>query len=600
VAGAAFFPFVLSPPRLMDDVDAVQAQIARNMLESGDWVTAHLNGVAYLEKAPLIYWIMAVSFKLFGVSDWAARLPLALANVALCWVTARFGQWGFGRKTGILAGLVSATCVGMFLFTRILIPDATLTLALTAALWAFLRLIEDGEPRPWLWTCILYGSLACGILLKGLIALVFPLGAAIFYLAFLGSGAVTCLRRLHLVPGILGLLLIAAPWHILATLRNPPHFAWTFVSRAGQYHGFFWFYFFNEHILRFLNLRYPRDYNTVPRLWFWLLHAVWLFPWSASLHGVVRLSYSSLTRQGRIRLLLAIWTLLILVFFTFSTTQEYYSFPIYPALSILIANALVRRSQYSAVSRGCLVALFSCALLVCTALLVRTTGMSASGDISSALTQNPDLYTLSMGHMGDLTLGAFAYLRTPLIVASVSMLIGTVGMITVRSFPGTTAVLCLTMLVFLQGARLALIAFDPYLGSKPLADALLKAPPGVLVEADAYYAFSSVFFYTNRRALLWRGRVDNLEYGSNAPNVPQVFIGDAGLKDLWFSRPEVYLLASRSDLGTLKTILGGTPRIFAECGEHYLLFNRPPAATHDLEDREQDAYPAMGRPAVRR
>jgi hypothetical protein len=226
--------------------------------------------------------------------------------------------------------------------------------------------------------------------------------------------------------------------------------------------------------------------------------------------------------------------------------------------------------------------------------------MSASGDISSALTQNPDLYTLSMGHMGDLTLGAFAYLRTPLIVASVSMLIGTVGMITVRSFPGTTAVLCLTMLVFLQGARLALIAFDPYLGSKPLADALLKAPPGVLVEADAYYAFSSVFFYTNRRALLWRGRVDNLEYGSNAPNVPQVFIGDAGLKDLWFSRPEVYLLASRSDLGTLKTILGGTPRIFAECGEHYLLVNRAPAATQDLEDREQDPYLAVGRPAVRR
>jgi hypothetical protein len=156
------------------------------------------------------------------------------------------------------------------------------------------------------------------------------------------------------------------------------------------------------------------------------------------------------------------------------------------------------------------------------------------------------------------------------------------------------------MLVFLQGARLALIAFDPYLGSKPLADALLKAPPGVLVEADAYYAFSSVFFYTNRRALLWRGRVDNLEYGSNAPNVPQVFIGDAGLKDLWFSRPEVYLLASRSDLGTLKTILGGTPRIFAECGEHYLLVNRAPAATQDLEDREQDPYLAVGRPAVRR
>ena len=202
----------------MDDVDAVQAQIARNMLESGDWVTARLNGVAYLEKAPLIYWLMALSFKLFGVSDWAARLPLALSNIALCWVTARFGQWAFGRTTGILAGLVPATCVGIFLFTRILIPDATLTLALTSALWAFLRLTEGDERRPWFWTCILYSSLACGILLKGLIAIVFPLGAGVLYLAFLGRGMSSRISRIHLAPGITALLLIAAPWHLLATL----------------------------------------------------------------------------------------------------------------------------------------------------------------------------------------------------------------------------------------------------------------------------------------------------------------------------------------------------------------------------------------------
>src|SRR3984893_4376068 len=103
VAALVFLGGVISPPGLMDDVDAVQAQIARNMLESGDWVTARLNGVVYLEKSPLIYWIMALSFKIFGVSDWAARLPLAISNIALCWVTARFGQWGFGRATGILA-----------------------------------------------------------------------------------------------------------------------------------------------------------------------------------------------------------------------------------------------------------------------------------------------------------------------------------------------------------------------------------------------------------------------------------------------------------------------------------------------------------------
>jgi len=117
----------------MDDVDAVQAQIAHNMLQSGDWVTARLDGVAYLEKSPLKYWMMAVSFLIFGVHDWVARIPIALAAVLLCWVAARFSAWAFGPRAGLYSGLVLATCVGLFLFTRILIPDVILTLMITLA-----------------------------------------------------------------------------------------------------------------------------------------------------------------------------------------------------------------------------------------------------------------------------------------------------------------------------------------------------------------------------------------------------------------------------------------------------------------------------------
>src|SRR5450755_1453148 len=98
VAALIFLGCIVSPPSLMDDVDAVQAQIARNMLQSGDWVTARLDGVAYLEKSPLKYWMIAVSFLIFGVHDWAARIPIALSAVLLCWVTARFGAWAFGRR----------------------------------------------------------------------------------------------------------------------------------------------------------------------------------------------------------------------------------------------------------------------------------------------------------------------------------------------------------------------------------------------------------------------------------------------------------------------------------------------------------------------
>src|SRR5262245_30797735 len=97
LAAAIFIGCVYSPPQLMDDVDAVQAQISRNMLESGDWVTARLNGVAYLEKSPLGYWLSSSSYIVFGVNDWAARLPLALSVIVLCLTTVRFGTWAFRR-----------------------------------------------------------------------------------------------------------------------------------------------------------------------------------------------------------------------------------------------------------------------------------------------------------------------------------------------------------------------------------------------------------------------------------------------------------------------------------------------------------------------
>src|SRR5579884_2950404 len=169
-AAAIYLLCVFSPPSLMDDVDAVQAQIARNMLTSGDWVTAHLDGVPYLEKAPLKYWTMAVSFAVFGVHDWSARLPMALFTILLCWVTARMAAWAFNPRVGLYAGTALATCTGLFLFTRILIPDAALTLSIALAMWCFLRCLDEAETHPRLWAAGMACSIAVGLLLKGLIA----------------------------------------------------------------------------------------------------------------------------------------------------------------------------------------------------------------------------------------------------------------------------------------------------------------------------------------------------------------------------------------------------------------------------------------------
>src|ERR1700722_39689 len=183
VAAAVYAGCMISPPSLMDDVDAVQAQIARNMLTSGDWVTARLDGVPYLEKAPLIYWLIAGSFQVFGATDWAARIPMVLAALALAWVTTAFGIWGFGRRAGFYAGLCISTCFGLFLFTRILIPDVMLTGSIALSMWAFLRAIDERETRPRWWAFVMAASLGTSLLFKSLVGIVFPIAAALIYLA---------------------------------------------------------------------------------------------------------------------------------------------------------------------------------------------------------------------------------------------------------------------------------------------------------------------------------------------------------------------------------------------------------------------------------
>src|SRR5207302_3394321 len=278
-----------------------------------------------------------------------ARLPLALLAVILCWITARFSAWAFGNAAGHYSGLAIGTCVGLFLFTRILIPDAQLTLVIALAMWAFLRVQDDAEPRPRLWAALFAASLGIGLLLKGLISIVFPIGAIIFYMALTRQLFVwPAWKRLRPFSGLAIMLLVAAPWHVLAAMRNPPYFVFSMHSGPGDYKGFLWFYFMNEHVLRFLNMRYPRDYDTVPRLLFWSLHLVWLFPWSFYFPAIARLGFSPALandRGSRTRLLALCWITFVMVFFTFSTTQEYYSLPIYPALALLLGAAMASEDE---------------------------------------------------------------------------------------------------------------------------------------------------------------------------------------------------------------------------------------------------------------
>jgi 4-amino-4-deoxy-L-arabinose transferase-like glycosyltransferase len=575
-AGAIYLGCIISPPSLMDDSDAVLAQAARTMMETGDWVTPRLDGVAYLEKPPLYYWPMIVSYKIFGVYDWAARIPFALCAMGLAWLTAAIGVWAFGKRAGFYAGMCMATCIGLFLFTRILIPDVMLTFTVALAFWALLRALDDDEPHPRLWAGVLAASLGTGLLIKSLVGVLFPLAGGIVYLLLTRQlFSAKTWKRLHPFSGALIALLIAAPWHILAALRNPPHFYFGLHSGPGQYHGFLWFFFINEQLLRFLNLRYPRDYDTVPRLYFWLFHLLWLFPWSVYFPAIANLSFKPLDRAGRVRLMALCWTGFLLIFFTFSTTQEYYSMPCYPALALLLGSAMAAGGSWIRRGTYVLSGVAAAATIVTLTLFILVRHVPAPGDISTALSHHPNAYKLSLGHMEDLTIESFAYLRVPLLVAAGAFLIGAVGAF--RS-AGLRAFLsaALMMVLFFHAARMAMVVFDPYLSSRPLAEALLRAPEGKLISGKAYYTFSSIFFYTNRAALILNGRFNNLEYGSYAPGAPSVFIDDAQFKELWLQPQRYYLVALDSGVPALENLVGRDRlNVLARSGGKSILTNYP-------------------------
>lgn len=585
---AIFGAGIASPPYLMDDVDSVQAVIARNMLRDGDWVTPSINGIAYLEKPPFKYWLMAVSFGIFGVHDWSARLPIALGAILLCFSTARMARWAFDAQVGLYSGLVITTCVGLFLFTRVMISDVLLTLSILLALWCFLRIMEPEEEQPRRWALGLGVCLGVGTLIKGLLAFVVPVGAIGVYLLVTRQVFQWAVwKRLHL-PEAAGIaVLVAAPWHVMAALANPPVLVFSMESGPGQYRGFFWFYFFNEHLLRFLNLRYPRDYNTVPRLQFWLYHLLWVFPWTAWLPGVVRLRFHDGNRAARTRLLSLCAIGFVLLFFSFSTTQEYYTMPAYPAFAILVGCALAAGEHRDTVARWITGGTFVLALCAISFLLLNVWSIQPEGDIAAALTSNPDAYTLALGHMEDLTLQAFAFLKMPLALAGVATLIGILGAFFLRGYR-SVLLIAAAMVVFFLAARAALVVFDPYLSTQPLAMTYRGAPRGTLILDDQFYAFSSVPFYADTPVLLLNGRVNNLEYGSNAQGAPDVFLDDTQFAGRWRRPERHYLVIAGPNTGRVRALAGEDRwHVISESGGKFLVSNQPLASNSPAPGRRE-------------
>lgn len=548
VFAAVYLGSLFSPP-LLDDADSTHAEAAREIYVTGDYVTLHVNGVRYLEKAPLPYWLVTACYHIFGVNEFSTRLPMALSVFFLGLLALVWGRRAFGERVGVYAAVFTYTAAGMFLFTRILIPDVLLSLLIAASLYFFLTALETPN-EAWRWYAG-YACMALGALTKGLIALVFPGGTAVIYLLL--SGDWRRWREFRLVSGLALFFLIATPWHILAGLRNT----------GGQNgHGFFWFYFVNEHFLRFLGKRYPRDYNKLPAALYWSLHLVWLFPWSLYLPAAIRTgidvrkeprnSFSSRTR-------LMCWILagVILVFFAISTNQEYYTFPAYLPLLMLLADGVARSEQKECEggkSRGWLrasagvlavIGVFAAATLI--ALLWKSRTLPFEQDIGTVLARHDmSTDTLSTSHMLDLSYESFAALRLPAILAALTLLLAfpcSLMLRVRRQHYAATWTLALGMAVFLIAAHIALGRFGPYLSSRDLArqiEARAKPQDHVMIYGDQAFG-SSLLFYLRRPIELVEGRTTSMWFGSTFPDVPKIYLSNSDLQREWGGTTRVFL-----------------------------------------------------------
>jgi 4-amino-4-deoxy-L-arabinose transferase-like glycosyltransferase len=573
------FTLISFEPSLLDDADATHARAAREMVARGDWVTLHVNGVRYLEKAPLLYWAVAASFKLFGFHTFAVRFPILVAIVLLGFVIYRFGCWAYSPKAGFYAAAAVCTCTGMFLFTRVMIPEAILTLWFTLAHYCFLRGFFSNPPdRPGKrWYYGFYAAIALSVLTKGLIGIVFvaaPMGLFLLLTGRLWRE----LRHLRLVTGTLLFLLIAAPWHLLAGFRND---------------RFFWFYFVNEHFKRFLGTREPKDYNKVPFLFYWTMHLLWLFPWSLGvpLLALQRPSMNIESDRGRlINLYLFLWAGVILIFFNLSTSQEYYTFPVYAPLALLLGAGFANVEGRAKMERYLLwiqggLALAGAAIAALLLTLVwRARHVAPTGDLSDLLNLAPadaEQYTLSLGHFFDLTTNAFSELRVPAIGAGVALSIGLGAAFLFRKarrhLPAAAAMVA-TMGAMFVCANLALRKFGPVLSSRILADEIERhwEPNAKIVFNGEYETGSSIGFYTNEPILLLDGKVTGMAFGSTYPDAPPVFLEADDLRRLWQSGARVFFFTEDSKKDRALQALTGLPAYpLSSRGGKSVLMNKP-------------------------
>ncbi len=531
---AAIFGFSLfrglgASPLLNPD-EGRYAEIPREMLESGDFITPRLNYVLYLEKPPLHYWMTALAFRLFGETESAVRATGAsagLAGVLLAW---GIGRRVYGRRGGMLSALILGTSIGYLVQGRLAILDMLFACLITASLGSFLIAAAGNG---WRGDCRCYSFFffaALAVLAKGLVGILLPAAVVLLYAALRGRWDL--LAGMRIPEGAALFILVAAPWFVAAGIRNP---------------DFPRFFFVHEHFQRYLTTihhRYEPFWFFVPVL------AGLIFPWSCFIPAVAVRLWRRGKRLGDADLFLAIWAVLVFVFFSFSGSKLVpYILPMFPPAALLIGGTL------SSVADGDFRAVRGEAILLHAVLL----GGAAALPIYSLLAPRP-----AIGPSGCAAISALL-LAEALIVGACRRRADTAGLL-----------LGLCLMTYIEGVvgpQFVLAGIQRRRSTKELAAAIAGAArPG-----DAVVAFSAypqdLPFYLKRRVTLV-GDTGDLEFGSAHGDQSRWFIDERTFYGWWDSPGRLFVLAYEDDAAVIGKTVRTPMKILGRKGKMLAITNR--------------------------
>ena len=549
----------------IDPPEGVHAQIAWEMLRGGAFITPHLNGVPYFDKPPLLYWLMAAAFAWLGPTEVAARLWSAMAAVAVAALTALIGVRLASARVGLMAGLMVAANLEVFLFGRMVKPDLLFVACILLGLYGFIRAYVGGGRWP---LSLFYGSLGLAVLAKDFMGALGPLAIVALFLWLTREHRAW--RQWAPARAVL-LLAVAVPWYLL-------------VER--QYRGFLWYTVVDNHLLNVARQRvFPDEDVPLSTLEFLAVTAAGFFPWVLALPlGVWRVVKGPWTTpEARIWKLLALWTVSVLGVFALSPFKlPHYGLPAFPAMALLVAKVwdeAIERPAGAPRSRSLVLpALLATAALAVVALSMWRGWLSfSSGAVAIA-----DVSARNMAAQGQAVTTDFIAQFRPLfgrITAIFALVTLALTAAAWRRLPrlGMGALLA-GMIAFLPVSVEGLTLFAKSRSVRLMTDAILlrAGPAAVLAHEGALENSASALLRLDRRVQIVNGLQSNLAFGATFPEARGIFWDGAALARAWQGDRHVLLLSSSAPArSVVRELPPDRVHLLVDGGGRRLYSNRP-------------------------